>query len=97
MSEDATPNKPEKPNVVWKYFGAALMENKGGHSGIGFTRLLTLLVFAIMAFGFIKKIMDTGEIDAQLIYVFAMLVGAKGAKDGVNAWKGNGNGSNGVA
>ncbi len=78
------------PGAVWKYFGAALMENKDGHSGIGITRLLTMLTFAIMAFGFIKKIMDTGEIDSNLIYVFGMLIGAKGVKDGANAWKGNG-------
>lgn len=90
MSDAAASSKPAKPSAVWKYLGAALMDKKGGHYAIGVTRVCMVLFAGIMAFGFIKKIIDTGEIDSQLVYVFMSLVGAKGVKDGANSWKGNG-------
>lgn len=45
MSEDATPSMPPKPNAIWKYGGALLMDTKNGHQAISYHKVLGIILF----------------------------------------------------
>jgi len=80
--------------ATWKYFGAMLMEDKGGQQALSLTRLLAIVLFVVMTLmwtGVIPFPGSSTDVPTGMVGTFAALIGVKGLKSAVEAWQ-NGNG-----
>lgn len=83
---------------LWKYFGAMIMETKEGQQALSLTRLLAIALFVVMVLMWTGVIPFPGEakdVPMSMVGTFGALIGIKGLKSAVEAYKGNGNGGGG--
>jgi len=81
--------------VIWKYFGAMMMEKKDGAMAVSYTRLLgCILFFACLGIWLVAtfktQIEGAPPIDVPdgMLYTLWGLIGIKGGKDMAKALKG---------
>lgn len=78
--------------AIWKYFGAMMMEEKGGQQAVSFSRMLgVILFFCCLAVWLVKAFSMSevvGDVPNGMLYTLWGLIGIKGAKDVAKGFKG---------
>jgi len=69
--------------TIWKYFGAMMMEDKGGEQAVSWTRFLGLITFAVWIVLIVLQSLDLFGVKVpwELTAGMGAFAGIKGLKD----------------
>jgi len=67
--------------TIWKYFGAMMMEDKGGKQAVSYTRTLGLILFGSCMLIWNGVGGTAGVVPQSMLWTLWGLIGIKGGKD----------------